>query len=144
MTDRRKPKAADKIFGREAKESMRKAYLAEKCVGISKNVRKIAEHLLLDDRLYCDYAKEKERLDDEEVTVIYTGFFRGYDPTEDAIFVSPYTDSTELGLLKIASKKIGLLKWSVEKVKCLYIEKPVEERIVERLKTKSKESGRKR
>jgi hypothetical protein len=126
------------IFGIGAKNEMRRKYLAEKTVTV-KNVRGIANHLLLDDRLYCDYKPDKNKPAKSKATmVLYTGYFRAYDPDEETIYVSPYTDSIEMGVSSITNTKTPYLLWQLPNIMLLYIEKDVEKRIHRKVLSRSK------
>jgi hypothetical protein len=124
------------IFGREAKAKMRKEYLSEKTEAIvgHSRIKRVSEYLLLDDRLYCDYLVDTGKLDIPKKQVTYTGYFRGYDAKTATIFVSPYVDSTELGIVSGLHGKVSYLSWPTEKIEALYINKDDLHRITTKIK----------
>jgi hypothetical protein len=144
MTERRQKKAPlPSVYGKDGREEMRRNFIREKMVAVTKT-KGVCPYLLLDDRIYCDYKVKSTKLRPTLSTVIWTGYVRGYDAITQTLFVSPFTDSTEMGIASVTKAKTSYMPWKLSNIITLYIEKEVEERIATKIKQRIAERKLKR
>lgn len=118
------------LYTKESKAEMLRRYLYEKTVSIEK-FRPYLSDLLLDDKLHCDYRKPGTKLNAPS-EMLYAGYYRGIE--EGHIYVSPYPDSVEKGLAMMLKRTIVHMKWDLNNIVRLYIDRETEKRIYRKIK----------
>jgi len=121
------------LFEREACDLRLRQVLAAKFCAVTK-VSGLVTLLLEDDRIACEYACVDKSGNPMGYKLLTGGYFRFYNPTEDMIYLSPFTRPIQFGLSDFASeKKLDYLKWHVPRINHLYIKKSTEMRIQKNL-----------
>jgi hypothetical protein len=131
------------LYGKEGREAMRRSLIREKMVSVTKT-KGVCPYLLLDDKLYCDYRTKGLKLNSPSKIVIWTGYVRAYDTKTETLYVSPYTDSIEMGVAALTKSKTSYMPWKISNIVTLYIEREVEGRIAARIREKQAERKLKR
>lgn len=117
------------IFGNTARRAAFTKYLVEHMSSIQK-VREIIPHLILDDRVSCQYLHPDRP---GILTIQPGGYFRFYDYETEIMYLSSFKYCSEYQLQAQQSIKLSYITWSTRRINRIYLKKKTIQRITDEL-----------